>query len=496
MPPRYLFRKQTRWYSSPFAIFLLSGMIISVLFVTQGFRRGEIEPLFLPTPTPTRIPQSFAQEAETHFQAGNLNAAITSYQDAIAIDPENGRLYAEMARILTYSTETLTTTTEKQARFNLALEASENAVRLSPEDSTAFAVKAFTLDWYASFVRWILLDEDEATRLLIEAEQTVSKAIVLDETNVLAQVFRAEIMIDQMRWDQADAAIQAALGRAPNLWDAHRVKAQFLESQGYYMESIEEIETAVRLAPNMTFLYIKLGQSYRNLGLKTNSRHYYDMSLENFSKAANLNEQLGIKDPLPYLGIGRVYAQLGEALASSLNMNKALQYNPYNADVYAQLGMVYRQARNYEDAISALKCAVRGCNDQETCALRKCNPDVDQAIDIEGMELNGLTVVYYYTYASLLAAMYLPSDDRRSNYCVEAGDLIAEIRRSPYGGDVTIDDILKEGEAICRMAAEPRFTATPTPGEGTPDAPQAPPPTKTPIRTPTLFPTPKPTSAE
>lgn len=468
-PQRYIFRRQQRWYSSPFYIFTLVILILSGLFVTQGFRRGEVKPLFQPTPTPSRVPYSYAQEAETHFLAGNLDKAIASYQQAIRIDPSNGRLYAEMARILTYSTETQTTAMEKESRFNQALEASQKAIELSPDDSTAWAIRAFTLDWYASFTKYILRQEENGDKLLTEAEQAAAKAIILDETNVLAQVFRAEIMNDQMRWDQAEVAINTALERAPDLWDAHRVNGLFLESQGYYLESIESFERAAELAPNMTFLYIKLGMAWRNQGLQAwnnlaKSEQAYNTAIEKFAVAAAKNEELGITNPQPYLGIGRTYAQLGQFFAASRNMYKAIQYDPYNQDVYAQLGMVYRQARNYEDAIVALGCAVRGCNADITCRLRDCNPDVDPPIELEGMGLSGATVVYYYTYASLLAGMYLPRDPERSNYCAESLDVITEIRTSSFGGDETIGSILNESESICRsmMAVKDTPVVTPT----------------------------------
>jgi tetratricopeptide (TPR) repeat protein len=466
MPPRrYLFRRERRWYSSPTYIFILLTFILSGLFITQGYRRSEIQPLFLPTSTPTRIPRSFALEAETHFQAGDLDAAIASYQDAIAIDPENGLLYAELARILTYSTQSQTTADEKVQRYKLALEAAERAVEVAPEDSTAHAVRAFALDWYSDFTIYILQDKERGEELLAEAERAIFRALTLDETNVLAQVYFAEIMIDQYRWDQASAGIRGALDRAPTLWEAHRVNGQFLENQGYYSDAIDAFKEAVRYAPNMTFLYIKLGQSYRNLGLRTNSQSFYDQSLEYFDKAAQLNLQLGIQDPLPYLGIGRVYGQMGEFLAASRNMSKALQLNPYSPDVYAQLGMVYRQARNYEDSIKALKCAVRGCDADETCAVRNCNRDLDPAIEFEGMELSGQTVVYYYTYASLLAGMYLPRHPERSLYCAEALDVISILRRSSFGGDQLINDILAPSESICsavRNAEVPTLTPVPT----------------------------------
>ena len=468
---RYLFRRERRWYTSPLYIFILVSLILSGLFVTQGYRRQEIQPLFQPTPTPTRIASSYAREAEAHFQAGSLDAAIASYQQAISIDPQNGRLYAELARILTYSTESQTTAREKEERFKQAYEAAQKAVELAPEDSTAYAVLAFTLDWYSGFITYILSDGKTGGDFLADAEQAVTRATTLDETDILAQVYFAEIMIDVQRWDQAQSAISDALQRAPGLWEAHRVNGLFLENQGYYLDAIQSFEEAVKLAPNMTFLYIKLGQSYRNMGLKTNSVEYYNRAIDYFAMAADRNEELGIQDPLPYLGIGRAYGQLGEFFSASLNMSKALQYNPYSPDVYAQLGMVYRQARNYEDAISALKCAVRGCTAQETCDLRGCDPEAEEAIEIEGMELSGSTVVYYYTYASLLAGMYLPRHPQRSLYCVESLDVIEEIYASPFSSDVTIMEILAPSEAICQAvqssAALPTTTPQVTPTGGT-----------------------------
>jgi len=477
MPPRrYLFRRDRRWISSPLYVFTLLTLILSGLFITQGYRRQEIQPFFLPTPTPTRIAGSFAREAETHFQAGNLDAAIASYQEAISIDPENGRLYAELARILTYSTEMQTTAREKEERFKMALEAAEKAVEMAPEDSTAYAVLSFTLNWYSGFTTYILSDGDTGRKMMSDSEQAVTRALTLDETNILAQVYFAEIMVDVSRWDQAGSAIDTALQRSPNLWEAHRVKGLFYEFQGYYLDAIKSFEDALELAPNMTFLYIKLGQSYRNMGLKTNSIEYYNRAIDYFAEAAALNEQLGIQDPLPYLGIGRAYSQLGEFFIASINMNKALQFNPYSPDVYAQLGMVYRQARNYEDSISALKCAVRGCNAEETCAIRGCNSETDPAIELEGMELSGATVVYYYTYASLLAGMYLPRHPQRSLYCVEALDVIDEIYGSSFGSDELINEILAPSESICKAAQSgPALpTGTPEPMSTGDQASQAP----------------------
>ena len=45
------------------------------------------QPLFVPTRTPTRDPQSFVVDAAGLFAAGKLKAAMDAYQQAIQADP-------------------------------------------------------------------------------------------------------------------------------------------------------------------------------------------------------------------------------------------------------------------------------------------------------------------------------------------------------------------------------------------------------------------------
>ncbi|HBA92242.1 MAG TPA: hypothetical protein DCZ08_11050, partial [Anaerolineaceae bacterium] len=81
---------------------LILALIIAGLYIWLGVERGDIKEAFSPTPTATRMPSSFALEAETQFKAGNLEAAIRAYQQAADLDPNDGELIAELARIQTY----------------------------------------------------------------------------------------------------------------------------------------------------------------------------------------------------------------------------------------------------------------------------------------------------------------------------------------------------------------------------------------------------------
>ncbi len=439
---RTIFRKsQPR--SNPFRIFLLLLLILAGAFLLRGYSTGAVKPLMAVTPTPTRIQDSYALEGETHFIAGNLAKAIDAYKAATRVNPDDASLWYELARIQTYSREQLTTTEERRQRMLEALESSERAVELAPEDSNAHAIRSFVLDWYAS----PLLAGEEWEKYLVEAEQEAVKAIQLDGSNALAMAYYAEILIDQLKYSQATQYISQALEKGPDLMDVHRVNGFIQESMGNYAQAINEYTRAAEITPNLTSLYVAIGLNYRQLGIKTPK--YYENALENFARAAGINEQLGIKDPLPMIAIAKTYVQLGEFLAASRNILKAVQYEPNTPEVYGQLGIVYFQARNYEGSIPALKCAVLGCDASESCQVRNwgevCDPEEIRDIVIKGMPLDDTTVVYYYTYGAVLAGMHRASN----GYCGEAMEILNTVR-SKYESDENIMAIVGESETICK----------------------------------------------
>ena len=123
-------------------------MILAGLFVIRGLNVGQIAPMMVTTPTPPRSLNSYALEGQTHFQAGNLEKAIEAYRNAIAINPEDSDLRAELARIQVYSTSQITIDARKRERFEEALATIDEGLVISPQSSNLFAVKAFALDWY------------------------------------------------------------------------------------------------------------------------------------------------------------------------------------------------------------------------------------------------------------------------------------------------------------------------------------------------------------
>ncbi len=547
---------EARNRSNPWRVLVLLALIIAGLFLIRGWQSGDVQPLFAPTPGPTRNSTSFADEAEAHFSAGNLFASIEAFQQAVAVEPQNGILWAKMARVQTYASDLLTTLAERrdllsQARFSI-----NRAIEVAPGESFAHAVKTLVYDWSASaevedeiavgdLVRvtvagmeggrieagvieiegsgetsaqgsatnaavsegsftgtveaigqdgWVIdgqtiyispltviRSKNRRQVFLLEADGAATRAIQLDPENVLANAYQAEVRVDQGNVAQAADLAQAAAERAPSvirevqyLMDVHRVYATVLENQGLYVAAIEEYQKAVKIAPNLTFLYLRIGANFRRLAASAPNpaerRKLVDLALESFEKAARINDQLRIADPNPYLAIGRTYMQEGEFFIAALNIERAVEIDPTNPEIYARLASVYFQARNYESSIKTFKCALDGCTTAESgdllCELGIyfCEAGTEQALavgrEVRSLPLSEESVEYYYTYGSALT--YYAGDPDQPEACVDAERIFRQLMDA-YAQDPLISAIVDEGRALCAgpVAPQPETSSTP-----------------------------------
>ncbi len=444
-----------------YRVFLYLLVILAGTGIYLGIQRGTLKPIGDPTLTPTRSPESFKIEGDAQFTSGDLESAISSYRKALDINPNDAQIWATLARIQTYNSSLKTIDADRRTTLTDALNSINKAKTLAPDDSTVAAIRAFVLDWNSS----PSISGDKAAGYLVEAEQEAVRALNLDNTNTLALAYYAEIMIDQQRITQAEQNILKAVDTGQNIMDVHRVYAYLLETEGVYNQAIDEYNKAIAITPNLTFLYMRAGANYRTMAFKSVTEEqktaFYASSLEYFAKAAAINDQLGIKDPTPYLSIAKTYSQLGEYYAAGRNVQKALTFDPSNPDVYGQLGIVFTHSRNFEGAIPALKCAILGCTASESCDARGGCDTGDNGTEVKGLGLSPNSIVYYYSYISNLAALSRP----KSNHCPEALGLINEIRTAGYNSDPIVESILKENENICAMVGKGIIISdlTPTP---------------------------------
>ena len=126
-PRRPLFtrRPESNLYRMFFWVILALGGIWLILQI----RGGEIKSPFEPPPAPTRTSASYALEGDAQFTAGAINKSISAYQEAVRVDPNNAKAWAELARIQVYSSSLLTTDAERVARLAEALKSAKQGHR-------------------------------------------------------------------------------------------------------------------------------------------------------------------------------------------------------------------------------------------------------------------------------------------------------------------------------------------------------------------------------
>jgi tetratricopeptide (TPR) repeat protein len=492
-------RRPTLFYRPPFyrrpsniyRLFALAVLIISGVWLSSRLGSGVVRNPFEPTPTGTRTTNSWLQEGQAYFEAGKLDDpnsdqdAVFAYQQATQVDPNDAKTWAELGRIQAYSSRLLSNDSDRLVRLTDALASVDRAAALAPEDSEVLAIRAFVLDWNADpFLDGLRSGGKTAADFIFEAEQVAFNAISLDNKNALAYAFYCEILVDQQKWDQAAQYIDTALELGSKDMDVYRVHGQYLESIGEYQLAIEAYQKALQINPNLTFLYISVGQNYRTLGFKSPigsaQDAYYEQAIETFAQAVRINNQLGIKDPLPYLAISKVYAQQGQFLAASLNAEKAVELDPTNADLYGQLGNIYKRGRNFETSIFALKCAVKGCTPAESCEARNGCLVGEVGVQVQPLSLNPNSATYYLDYGSVLSA-FAPI---HPEYCADVFSVLNLLKQT-YPDNTVIVRNADVGLSICEevtsgLTRVPAVTAAP-------GSTQAPAPTRT--STPSPYPT-------
>jgi tetratricopeptide (TPR) repeat protein len=442
-------RKQGRRSSLARVVFLV-GLIFGGLLLLALKQQGRVQPLFSATAAPTRVPQSYADEAEAQFAAGNMKEAIKAYQDATRAAPKDLDYKVALARIQIFASQDPD-----------ALTTAQDALLIAPNDAKARAIYAWALDWNVS--------AGCHCKTLAEAEAAAVQAIALDGNYAPAHAYYSEILNDSGKWQQGFQEAETAARLAPNLLESERALGYANESVGNYEAAIEHYKAALKINPNLVSLYLALGLNYRVL-------NNYDEAIYYFSKA-NAVDPSNVD---PFLYLSRTYYQNDELGTAIQYLDQALQLEPDNPDIHGRLGLILFKRRNYEGAEPELRLAVLGgvvdskgnplLDDQgnplKDSSGNSVTPD-GATLQVPALPLDGaVTLEYYYTYGNLLA--YLNKCD--PNQAPKILQLALNFRPD----DPTVKGSYDESMAICdgKLSANEAIygTATPVATAGTPAA--------------------------
>ncbi len=400
-------RKPVNWLR----VFILSALIGIALYFNQNVV-PEIPPIGIPSPTPTRSPESFVNEAENYFKEGKLLKAVETYQSAIRSDPDNRENYLKLA-VLQAIQAVGKDYTEALQNANLALVGNDSY-------ALGHAVKGWILNLNGDY---------------LEAETSLKKALELEPNNPIILAYYAETLINKGEYGDVEKAIQAsreALAMGPNLYETHRARGIVLFSTGNYEEAIQEFQNALNINKSIPDLYLYLGYCYRAVG-------DYGRANESFLQANALNPS----DSIPDLEISRTYATVGEFSKAVQYAQKAVEEEPRNPHRYGNLGIMYYKNQQNTEAVDALSICIKG-------GVSKNGEPV------EGLPLDrGRVVQYYYTYGLALA---------RLNRCAEAVPIMQAIINAIPDDEIAVYNA-NEGLNMCKANLE---TPQPAPQEGTP----------------------------
>src|SRR5512137_770177 len=119
---------------------ILLAVFIAAMAYFDVFIAPAVQPIGFPTMTPTRDPESYITDAEQLFEQGKLTQAIEAYQMAIASRPKDAAVYIALAKVQVWA-----------GKYEDAQVSAENALLLNPNNSTAYAVRGWALDFKGDY---------------------------------------------------------------------------------------------------------------------------------------------------------------------------------------------------------------------------------------------------------------------------------------------------------------------------------------------------------
>jgi Flp pilus assembly protein TadD len=349
---------------NPLRILALVVLVAGAIYVNQ-FIVPVTPPFFIPTPTPTRSPDSYLVEAVDYVKQGKYQQAVTAYEQAVNSAPENVNIYLDLARL-----EVL------YGDYDKAYENTQNALLLNSNHSLANAVKG-----------WILgLKGDYPAAIA-----ALGTAIEIDPGNALAYAYQAEILAQQLTegkgdlttQDKAIEASRKAMELGSGLLEVHRARGLVLEVTGNYKDAIAEFEKALTLNDKLADLHQALGRNYK-------ADEQIPKAFEEFNRAIALNPT----DPQPYIETALIYLSSGEYAKAAQMAESAIQQNPSDPLLHGYLGTILFRTQNYSAAVQPLRLATRGGATEAGDGT---------AVQVEGMPLDGDTMSLFARYGLSLA---------------------------------------------------------------------------------------------
>ena len=220
-----------------------------------------------------------------------------------------------------------------QKKYEDALKAYEEAIRLNPQHANAYFRKGDTLDELGR--------SEEAVRMYDEA-------IRLNPNDANIYYYKGIALQNLKRFDDAVRAYDEAIRLNPSYATAYLNKGNALSDLKKYEEAVRAYEQAIRLNPNYAL-------AYNNKGIALSDLKRFDDAVRAYDEAIRLNPSYATA----YYNKGNALRDLKRFDDAVRAYDEAIRLNPSDADAYNNKGIALEDLKKYTDALRAYEEAIR-----------------------------------------------------------------------------------------------------------------------------------------
>ena len=330
------------------------------------------------------------REGLRKYQAGDYQAAVEDFTQAIALDSQNALAYNKRGNAFYQLGD------YQQAKIDTS-----KAIELDPQNADAYYDRGFSLyelgkykeaiaDYtkaielnsrhvHAYYGRGLALVQMEENK---EANEDFSTAIRLQPDYIEAYlqrgILRRRLRIHRTAIQDFDAIINInaddarpyyqkgliqssnnqkyaaiteftqAINRNPNYIVAYLNRGDIKSELGYRLEATEDYNTVLQLSPEW-------GAGYNHRGIHRFSFGDYQGAIEDHTKAIELNSQ----DAAAFNNRGNANSQIWYLQAANADYTKAIEINPKYGLAYYNRGVNRAKQKNREGAIADFRQAIK-----------------------------------------------------------------------------------------------------------------------------------------
>ena len=302
---------------------------LAIAYQAQGRREEALTLIEQAIAYAPNEPMNWIVKGQMQAQMGNQDAAFASLRQATSLGPAQGQTWQALGNHLRSIGDT------EQAIVAL---------------KKAIAVESTYLPAYESLIQAYqeLGQDDRAAQVVALVRETVPGSYLTD-------IYVAHFLEDQQLWDEARAALDQAIAKAPGVPDPLTAMGELEQLQSNTAQAISWYERAVNLRPGDRTANIDLIDLLLHLG-------YNDQALARARQA--LQSRPGDSDLL--LRWGKVQRNLGLFAEAESAFLKAARLNCIDSSPYAELATLYMAQGKPEAAIAAYQQAIALKPDQET----------------------------------------------------------------------------------------------------------------------------------